>query len=127
VRNRFKNRGLGAIDADERGGAEVGSADRVGCFYVVIFCDGAGCRSADSNSCISSEATSDGEASACLRAFCSTESGCWGGSTMLASSTLSPFKMLSSNLREEDAQEHEHITLMLLNVPVNHSHPRPHP
>jgi len=33
------------------------------------------CRLADSNGGISLEATSSGQASACLRAFCSTESG----------------------------------------------------
>ena len=73
--SRFKDRGLGAIEADERGGAEAGAASGVGCFDVGNFCDGVGCRSADSNGGISSEATSSREASACLQALCSTESG----------------------------------------------------
>jgi len=73
--SRFKDRELRAIEADERGGAEAGAAGGVGCLDVDNFCEGAGCRSADSNGGISSEATSSGEASACLRAFCSTESG----------------------------------------------------
>jgi len=53
--SRFKNRGLGAIEADERGGAEVGTAGEVDCFDVGGFCDGAGCRLADSNGVISSD------------------------------------------------------------------------
>ena len=73
--SRFKDRELGAIKADERGGAEAGAAGRVGCLDVGNFCEGAGCRLADSKDGISSEATSSGEASACLQAFCSTESG----------------------------------------------------
>jgi len=80
--SRFKDRELGAIKADERGGAEAGAAIGVSFFDVGSFCDGAGRRSADSNGGISSEATSSREASACLRAFCSTESGYWSGSTM---------------------------------------------
>ena len=68
--NRFKNRRLRAIETDERGGAVAGAAGGVSCFNVSSFCEGAGCRSAVSNSIISSEATIDGEASACLRAFC---------------------------------------------------------
>jgi len=67
--SKFKDRGVGSIEADERGGTEVGAAGEVDCFDVVGFCDGAGYRSADSNSGISSEATSGEEASACLRAF----------------------------------------------------------
>jgi len=57
--SRFKNRGLGAIEADKRGGAKVGAAGEVDCFDVGSFCDGAGYRSADSNGSISSEATSN--------------------------------------------------------------------
>ena len=57
--SRFKKRGLGAIEADGRGGAEAGAAGGVGCFDVGIFCEGAGCRLADSKGGISSEATSD--------------------------------------------------------------------
>ena len=68
--SRFKDRELGAIEADERGGAEAGAACGVGCLDVGNFCEGAGCRSAGSNGVISSEATSGGEESACLRAFC---------------------------------------------------------
>ena len=49
---------------------EAGAAGKVGCFEVGNFCEIAGCRSAGSNGVISSEATSGGEASACLRAFC---------------------------------------------------------
>jgi len=56
--SRIKDRGLGAIKADERGGAEGDAAGRVGCFDVGNFCEGAGCRSAGSNCVISSEATS---------------------------------------------------------------------
>ena len=67
--SRFKNRGLGAIKADERGGAGAGAAGGVGCFDVGSFCEGAGCPSAGSNGVISSEATSGGEVSACLQAF----------------------------------------------------------
>ena len=67
---RLKVGELGAIKADERGGANAGAAGGVGCFDVGNFCEIAGCRSAGSNGCISSEATSGGEASACLRAFC---------------------------------------------------------
>ena len=44
--SRIKDRGLGAIKADERGGAEGDAAGRVGCFDVGNFCEGAGCRSA---------------------------------------------------------------------------------
>jgi len=80
--SKFKDRELGEIKADARGDAEAGAADGVGCFDVGSFCEGAGCRLADSISGISSEATSSGEASACLRAFCSTESGYCSGSTM---------------------------------------------
>jgi len=80
--SRIKDRELGAIKIDERGGAEAGAAGGVGCFDVGSFCDGAGCRLADSNGGISSEATSSGEASTCLRAFCRMESGYWSGSTM---------------------------------------------
>jgi len=68
--SRFKDRGLGTIKADERGGAEVGATGGVGCFDVGNFCEIAGCRSAGSNGIISSEATRSGEASACLRACC---------------------------------------------------------
>ena len=68
--SRFKDRGLGAIKADERGGAEAGAAGRVCCFDVGNFCEGAGCRSVGPNGVISSEATSDREVSTCLRAFC---------------------------------------------------------
>ena len=53
--SRFKDRELGEIKADERGGAETGAAGGVGCFDVGSFCDGAGCRSADSNGGISSQ------------------------------------------------------------------------
>jgi len=49
----------------------------VGCFDVGSFCEGAGCRSAGSNGVISSEATSCGEASACLRAFCCGTVSLW--------------------------------------------------
>jgi len=94
--SRFKDRELGEIKADERGGAKAGAAGGVGCFDVGSFCDVVGCRLADSNGSISSEATSSGEASACLRAFCNTESGYWSGSTMSrrvrASSSSSPLK-----------------------------------
>ena len=55
--------------------AEAGAAGGVGCFDVGSFCEGAGCRSTGPNGVISLEATSGGEASTCLRAFCSTESG----------------------------------------------------
>ena len=94
--SRFKNRGLGAIKADERGGAEAGAAGGVCCFDVgreimlfignpmgrsiMIsnnFCESAGCRSAGSNGVISSEATSGGEAGACLRAFCCGTFSLW--------------------------------------------------
>jgi len=96
VGSRFKDRELGEIEADERGGAEAGAAGGVGCFDVGSFCDGVGCRSADSNGGISSEATSIGEASACLLAFYSTESGYCSGSTMSrrvrAGSSSSPLK-----------------------------------
>ena len=64
--SRFKTRGLGAIEADERGSAEAGTAGEVSCFDVGSFCEGAGCRSAGSNGVISSEATSGGEASGCF-------------------------------------------------------------
>jgi len=67
--SRFKDRGLGEIKSDERGGAEAGAAGGVGCFDIGSFCEIAG-QSASSNSVISSEATSrGGEASACLQAF----------------------------------------------------------
>jgi len=79
--SRFKDRKLGAIEANERGGAEAGAAGGVSCFDVGNFCDGFRCRLADSSGSVSSEATS-GEASACVRAFCSTESGYWNGSRM---------------------------------------------
>ena len=72
---RFKDRDLRGIEAQEKGGAEAGAAGGVGCLDVGSFCEDAGCRLADSNGGISSEATNSGEASACLRAFCSTESG----------------------------------------------------
>jgi len=75
--SRFKDRGLGAIEADERGGAEAGAAGGVGCFDVGNFSDGAGRRSAGSNGVISSEATSGGEAGACLRAFCCGAFSLW--------------------------------------------------
>jgi len=75
--SKFKNRGLRAIEADERGGAEAGAPGGVGCFDVGFFCEGAGCRSAGSNSVIASEATSCGEASACLRAFCCGTFSLW--------------------------------------------------
>jgi len=68
--SRFKDRELGAIKVDEKGGAEAGAADGVYCFDVGNFCEGAGCRSAGPNGVISSEATTGGEVSACLRAFC---------------------------------------------------------
>jgi len=94
--SRFKDTELGEIEADERRGAEAGAAGGVGCFDVGSFCDSVGCRSADSNGDISSEATSSGEASACLRAFCSMESRYWSGLTMSrsvrASSSSSPLK-----------------------------------
>jgi len=61
--SRFQHRELGEIEADERGSAETGAAGGVGCFDVGNFCDGVGCRSADSNGGISSEATSSGKAS----------------------------------------------------------------
>jgi len=75
--SRFKNRGLGAIEADERGGAEAGATGRVCCFDIGSFCEGAGYRSAGSNGVISSEATSGREASACLRAFCCGTFSLW--------------------------------------------------
>jgi len=43
MRSRFKDRELGAIEADERGGAEAGAAGGVRCFDVGSFCDGDGC------------------------------------------------------------------------------------
>ena len=43
--SRFKDRELGEIEADEKGGAEAGAAGGVGCFDVGNFCDGVGCRS----------------------------------------------------------------------------------
>jgi len=57
--SRFKNRGVGSIEADERGGAEAGAAGEVDCCDVGGVCDGAGCRLADFNGGISSEATRD--------------------------------------------------------------------
>jgi len=39
VGSRFKDRELGAIKADERGGAEAGAAGGVGCFDVGNFCE----------------------------------------------------------------------------------------
>jgi len=48
--SRFKDRELGAIETDERGGAEAGAAGGVG-----NFCEIAGCRSAGSNGVISSD------------------------------------------------------------------------
>jgi len=39
----FKDRGLGVIKADERGGAEAGAAGGVSCFDVGNFCEGALC------------------------------------------------------------------------------------
>jgi len=62
--SRIKDRELGASETDERGGAEAGAAGGVGCFDVGSFCDGAGCRSADSNSARHSRETrrcSDGQ------------------------------------------------------------------
>ena len=80
--SRFKDKGLGSIKADKRGGAEAGAAGGVGCFDVGNFCEITGCRSAGSNGVISSEVTSGGEASACLQAFCCGTCGycrlsCW--------------------------------------------------
>jgi len=75
--SRFKDRELGALEADERGGAEAGAACGVGCLDVGNFCEGAGCRSAGPNGVISSEATSGGEASTCLRAFCCGTFSSW--------------------------------------------------
>jgi len=77
MESRFKDRGLGAIEADERGGAEAGAAGGVGCFDVGNFCEIASCRSAGSNGVISSEATSSGETSACLQAFCCDTFSLW--------------------------------------------------
>jgi len=68
--SRFKNRELGAIKGDERGGAEAGAAGGVCCFNVANFCEGAGCQSAGPNGIISSEETNSEEVSACLRTFC---------------------------------------------------------
>ena len=59
MESRFKDRGLRAIKADEREGAEAGAAGGVGCFHVGSFCHGAWCQSADSNGHISSDAMSD--------------------------------------------------------------------
>ena len=59
--NKFKDIEVGTIETDERGGAEAGAAGGVGCFDVGNFCEIAGCRSAGSNSVISSEATGGGE------------------------------------------------------------------
>jgi len=75
--SRFKDRDLRAIKVDERGGAEADAASRVGCLDVGNFCEGAGCRLAGPNGVISSEATSGGEASACLRAFCCGTFSLW--------------------------------------------------
>jgi len=75
--SRFKNRGLGAIKIDERGGAEAGASGGVGCFDVGNFCEIAGCRLAGPNGVISSEATSSEEVSACLRAFCCGTFSLW--------------------------------------------------
>ena len=55
----------------------MGATGGVGCFDVSTFCEGAGCRLAGSNGIISSEATSGGEASACLRAFCCGTFSLW--------------------------------------------------
>jgi hypothetical protein len=52
--NRFKDIEVRTIETDERGGAEAGAAGGVGCFDVGNFCEIAGCRSAGSNSVISS-------------------------------------------------------------------------
>jgi len=41
--SRFKDRELGEIKADERGGAEADAAGWVGCFDVGNFYEGAGC------------------------------------------------------------------------------------
>jgi len=41
--SRNKDRGLGTIHSDERGGAEAGAADGVSCFDVGNFCEIAGC------------------------------------------------------------------------------------
>ena len=90
--SRFKDRGLGAIKADERGGAEAGAAGRVCCFDVGNFCEGAGCRSASPNSVISSEATNGGKVNACLRAFCCGTFSLWLLSiVLLATKFESPF------------------------------------
>ena len=70
---RFRDRGLRTIKIDERGGAEAGAAGGVGCVRHWY----AWCRSAGSNGVIPSEATSGGEASACLRAFCCGTFSLW--------------------------------------------------
>jgi len=117
---RFKDRELGAIEADERGGAEAGAAGGVGCFDVGNFCEGAGCRSAGPNGGISSEATSGGEGSACLRAFCSTESGYCSGSTISrrvrASSSSSPLKRSRCKPSEGDYGANERIRAHVLQL-----------
>jgi len=91
----------GSIQKRERGGAKAGAAGDVGCVDVCSFCEGVGCRSSDSNGIISSQATSNGEASASLWVFCSMESGCWSGSTISgrgrASMSSSPLKTSRSN------------------------------
>ena len=46
---------MGAIKADERGGAEAGAVGEVSCFDVGSFWEGAECESTGSNSRISSE------------------------------------------------------------------------
>jgi len=53
--SRFKDRELGAIEADKRGVAEAGDAGGVCCFNIGNFCVGAGCRSASPNGVISSD------------------------------------------------------------------------
>ena len=75
--SRFKDRELGEIKVDETGCAEEGAAGGVSCFDIGNFCESAGCWSASPNSVISSEATSGGEVSACLRAFCCGTFSLW--------------------------------------------------
>ena len=43
--SRFKDRGMGTIEADGRRGADAGAAGRVDCVDISSFCDVAGCRS----------------------------------------------------------------------------------
>ena len=56
--SRFKDRGLGTIKVDERGGAEAGAAGGVGCLTSVAS------AMAQGIDCTSSEATSGGKAGA---------------------------------------------------------------